>query len=107
MIPVPVSIEVGWRPGGRICPRLYNTGGTGRGGAEAGFVWGASVCPPRSPGRSRQGHLVGWARRLHVHKRLERGRYVWPAAKEREVALTPAQLSMLLEGIDWRAPERT
>ncbi|MCU7431759.1 transposase, partial [Paracoccus denitrificans] len=24
-----------------------------------------------------------------------------------KVALTPAQLSMLLEGIDWRAPERT
>jgi transposase len=23
------------------------------------------------------------------------------------VTLTPAQLSMLLEGIDWRAPERT
>ncbi|MDP3861982.1 MAG: IS66 family insertion sequence element accessory protein TnpB, partial [Phaeovulum sp.] len=22
-------------------------------------------------------------------------------------ALTPAQLSMLLEGIDWRAPQRT
>ena len=27
--------------------------------------------------------------------------------KEGKVALTPAQLSMLLEGIDWRAPERT
>lgn len=24
-----------------------------------------------------------------------------------KVALTPAQLSMLLEGIDWRAPQRT
>lgn len=40
-------------------------------------------------------------------KRLERGRFVWPAAKEGKVALRPAQLSMLLEGIDWRAPERT
>ena len=40
-------------------------------------------------------------------KRLERGRFVWPSAKEGKVALTPAQLSMLLEGIDWRAPERT
>ena len=37
-------------------------------------------------------------------KRLERGRFVWPSAKEGKVALTPAQLSMLLEGIDWRAP---
>ena len=40
-------------------------------------------------------------------KRLERGRFVWPAAKEGKVALSPAQLSILLEGIDWRAPERT
>ncbi len=31
-------------------------------------------------------------------KRLERGRFVWPSAKEGKVALTPAQLSMLLEG---------
>ena len=40
-------------------------------------------------------------------KRLERGRFVWPAAKDGKVSLTPAQLSMLLEGIDWRAPEWT
>ncbi len=32
-------------------------------------------------------------------KRLERGRFVWP--------VTPAQLSMLLEGIDWKHPKRT
>jgi transposase len=40
-------------------------------------------------------------------KRLETGRFVWPPAKEEKVALTPAQLAMLLEGIDWRAPQRT
>lgn len=40
-------------------------------------------------------------------KRLERGRFVWPQAKEGSVSLTRAQLSMLLEGIDWRRPERT
>ncbi len=40
-------------------------------------------------------------------KRLERGRFIWPQATEGSVALTPAQLSMLLEGIDWRRPERT
>jgi len=40
-------------------------------------------------------------------KRLEKGRFVWPAAKEGKVSLTPAQLAMLLEGIDWRAPQRT
>jgi len=42
-------------------------------------------------------------------KRLERGRFVWPStqAPGDAVMLTPAQLSMLIEGIDWRAPERT
>jgi transposase len=40
-------------------------------------------------------------------KRLERGRFVWPQASSGAVSLTPAQLSMLLEGIDWRMPQRT
>jgi transposase len=40
-------------------------------------------------------------------KRLERGRFIWPQAKEGTVRLSAAQLSMLLEGIDWRRPERT
>jgi transposase len=40
-------------------------------------------------------------------KRLERGRFVWPQAQSGTVSLTRAQLSMLLEGIDWRRPERT
>ena len=40
-------------------------------------------------------------------KRLERGRFVWPKTDNGTVALTRAQLSMLLEGIDWRQPART
>lgn len=40
-------------------------------------------------------------------KRLEKGRFVWPQASGGSVALSQAQLSMLLEGIDWRRPERT
>ncbi len=40
-------------------------------------------------------------------KRLERGRFIWPSAASGRVHLTAAQLSMLLEGIDWRRPERT
>ncbi len=40
-------------------------------------------------------------------KRLERGRFVWPQAADGAVHLTAAQLSMLLEGIDWRRPVRT
>jgi len=40
-------------------------------------------------------------------KRLERGRFVWPQADSGSVWLSIAQLSMLLEGIDWRRPERS
>ncbi len=40
-------------------------------------------------------------------KRLERGRFVWPQATHGSVSLTGAQLSMLLEGIDWRRIERS
>ena len=40
-------------------------------------------------------------------KRLERGRFVWPSPADGKVTVTPAQLAMLLEGIDWRSPQRT
>ena len=40
-------------------------------------------------------------------KRLEKGRFLWPVTKDGAAYLTSAQLSMLLEGIDWRAPLRT
>lgn len=40
-------------------------------------------------------------------KRLERGRFVWPQAITGSVTLSAAQLSMLLEGIDWRRPVKT
>ncbi|MEZ5725396.1 MAG: IS66 family insertion sequence element accessory protein TnpB [Paracoccaceae bacterium] len=38
-------------------------------------------------------------------KRLERGRFVW--RRKGKVALTSLQLAMLLEGIDWRTPQRS
>ena len=37
-------------------------------------------------------------------KRLERGRFIWPQAKDGAMVITPAQLSYMLEGIDWRNP---
>ena len=40
-------------------------------------------------------------------KRLEKGRFVWPSPADGKVSVTAAQLAMLLEGIDWRMPERT
>jgi transposase len=40
-------------------------------------------------------------------KRLERGRFIWPTTAGEAVTITAAQLGYLLEGIDWRAPQRT
>ena len=41
-------------------------------------------------------------------KRLEKGVFAWPmlGAMGDAVALSSGQLALLLEGIDWRAPER-
>ncbi len=38
-------------------------------------------------------------------KRLEKGRFVWPSAKDGMVSLTASQLACLLDGIDWRNPQ--
>jgi transposase len=38
-------------------------------------------------------------------KRLEKGRFIWPSAKDGTVSLTSAQLACLLDGIDWRNPQ--
>ena len=35
-------------------------------------------------------------------KRLEKGRFVWPPVIEGAVTLTPAQLAVLIEAMDWR-----
>ncbi len=40
-------------------------------------------------------------------KRLERGCFVWPSTADGVVTISPAQLGYLLEGIDWRAPQKT
>ena len=40
-------------------------------------------------------------------KRLERGRFIWPSPSDGVVTISPAQLGYLLEGIDWRMPQRT
>jgi transposase len=43
---------------------------------------------------------------VFFRKDLSEG-FIWPQATNGTVALTPAQLSMLLEGIDWRRPVRS
>jgi transposase len=62
--------------------------------------------------RGRRGDLIkilwhdGLGMSLYA-KRLERGRFLWPSAADGTVSITPAQLAYLLEGIDWRMPQRT
>ena len=40
-------------------------------------------------------------------KRLEKGKFIWPSTSGDAVTITPAQLGYLLEGIDWRMPQRS
>lgn len=62
--------------------------------------------------RGRRGDLVkiiwhdGFGLSLYA-KRLDRGRFVWPAASAGVVSITPAQMAYMLEGIDWRNPQLT
>lgn len=41
------------------------------------------------------------------YKRLHRGHFIWAQATQGAVLLSPAQLSSLLEGIDWRRVHRS
>jgi len=34
-------------------------------------------------------------------KRLDKGRFIWPSAKGEPVAISAAQMSYMLEGVDW------
>jgi transposase len=61
--------------------------------------------------RGRKGRLVkalwhdGLGLCLFV-KRLEHGRFPWPMAPAGSVTLSPAQASLLLEGLEWRTVRR-
>lgn len=62
--------------------------------------------------RGRRGNLLKilWHDALGMSlyaKRLERGRFIWLSPSDGVVAITAAQLGYMLEGIDWRHPQRT
>ena len=40
-------------------------------------------------------------------KRLDRGRFVWPSTSDGVVTISSGQLGYLIEGIDWRMPQKT
>jgi transposase len=62
--------------------------------------------------RGRRGDLVkilwhdGLGMSLYA-KRLEKGRFIWPSLADGVVAISTAQLAYMLDGIDWRNPQKT
>ena len=48
--------------------------------------------------------VVYWDRNGYAMwtKRLEKGRFVWPPIVDGAMTLTPAQLALLIEAMDWR-----
>ena len=40
-------------------------------------------------------------------KRLEKGHFIWPTPTDGVVSISAAQLSYMLDGIDWRNPRHT
>jgi transposase len=38
---------------------------------------------------------------------LEGGRFIWPSVADGAVTISPAQMAYLIEGIDWRMPQKT
>ena len=115
----------GRRPGAALCPTaddlvlLPNSGFVSpldlyRGvrllcldGHQAGILQRAAVRVPWQTGRFGEDPSLARHGPKPVRKRLDLGRFFWPQAKEDLVSLTAAQLSMLLEGIDWQMPMRT
>jgi len=108
MIPVPSGVGAGWQRLRLICALACRPGAAG-----------AEETLGRDPHagdlyvfRGRRGDLIkvlwhdGLGLSLYA-KRLERGRFIWPSPADGVVALSAAQLGYLLEGIDWRHPQRT
>ena len=62
--------------------------------------------------RGRRGNLLkilwhdGIGMSLYA-KRLEHGKFIWPAPAKGAVAISGAQLAYMLDGIDWRHPRLT
>jgi len=62
--------------------------------------------------RGRRGDLIKWlwhdGQGMCLYsKRLEQGRFLWPSAADGTVTISTAQLGYLIEGIDWRMPQKT
>ena len=108
MIPVPAQTKV-WLAGGVTDMRK---GFAGLSAQAEKILQADPYCGHLFVFRGRRGDLIkviwwdGQGACL-FSKRLERGRFVWPSATDGKIRISAAQLSMLLEGIDWRIPQKT
>ncbi len=106
LIGPPSGVRCIWQPGSRTCARVSTDWRRWcSSGVAPGSVWRCVYAF-----RGRRGDLVkllwwdGQGLVLHA-KRLERGRFTWPATADGVAVLTPAQLSMLLEGVGLAASD--
>jgi len=79
-------------------------------GARVWIAAGATDLRPGFTGLSAAVQMVlerdPFGGHVFVFRAGERGSFVWPKAESGTVSLTRAQLSVLLDGIDWRQPAR-
>ena len=108
MIPVPTGVRV-WIATGRTDMRR------GMNGLALQIQQGLERDPHAGDlfvFRGRRGDLIkilwhdGLGMSLYA-KRLERGKFIWPAASAGAVSISAAQMAYMLEGIDWRNPQQT
>lgn len=67
----------------------------------------ATCCLPRQDGDTLKILFLDCNGLCLFSKRLDQGGFIWPRMSDpgRTVMLSPAQLAMPIEGIDWRTPE--
>jgi transposase len=108
MIPIAAGARI-WIVTGHTDMRKRHVGS---GVAGAGGPWARSLCRRRLCVPWSCGTLIkalwhdGVGLSLYA-KRLDRGRFIWPATVDGVVSLTAAQMGYLLEAIDWRNPQHS
>src|SRR6516225_2666030 len=94
------SSHIGGGEAGRLPARNGLVGDASDGHIARRSVLRRFVCVPLQAKRSSQNpRLTGL---VLYSKRLEMGRFTWPAIQDGVITLTASQLSVLLDGLDWR-----
>jgi transposase len=108
MIPVPGNARVWLAAGGTDMRRGFDTLAAQAGKVLAEDPYSGHLFVFRGH-RGDLVKIIWWDARgaCLFSRRLGRGRFVWPAAKAGKISLSASQMTMLLEGMDWRMPQKT